>query len=310
MGAVLTDEIPSKLLTMVDGGNSIAWLGSGLSIPAGYPDWAKTVTALCGAPRVKFSPSSDPEVLMMLAEACKAKDKTAYEKTLADLFGNVVVRERRAYRLLAKMRFKAYITTNYDPLLYEAVRDENHDCYQYPVLDVLRIGASPSAAFYVHGLARSGGQPCGKNLVLAKSEFTEAYDDGGVVANFTQSVLTSCDVIFFGCSLDEAAVQQSLTRVQRVHDHMRRARPDAPLPQRAIMLPRQYTIKSRAGSSLRVPDRVREHNEQERFSSMNIEILRYETSGEDDHAEIEQILERVLLLSGAYRPPEEDLGIG
>jgi len=300
-----TEQLAVRLLTMIKPGNCIAWIGSGLSKPAKYPGWVEIVEKLCrvcNTPYPAVNGPAEPNQLIDLAEQCKQANCTAYEGTMASEYGKPVVADRRAYFYLAQLPFKAYITTNYDPLLRDAVRAQRGKYCQYPVLHVPQIERDKTA-FYIHGLARDvNNQPCGKNLVLAKSDFGKAYDDGGATANFIHSVLTTYPLVFIGCSLDEPAVNDCLNRIRRVHEQVMEAFPEAPIPQRMIFLARTLRTERQDGMIRQVRDADSELSENARYRSFGIEIVRYEMTEGDDHAEIENILERVLRMSGAPQP--------
>ena len=164
-------------------GNCIVWIGSGLSYDI-YPEWRKTVQQLCNNCQVDYpvvwaNSSPNPAELLSKADECKNKDLAQYEATLAKLFGEEPTYDRREYRhLLATPQYRAFITTNFDRLLYENASDvrPNPIIQAYPILKAGQLGSSEQPCFYIHGLAFKDGIPSGKDLILAKSEFDAAYN--------------------------------------------------------------------------------------------------------------------------------------
>lgn len=196
----------------------VAWVGSGMSPRADYPEWKALINALCTAcnvvPLSSTVPSSDD--LIDKAEECKCANLDMYHKTLADVFGKRVVQTRQALHLLMKLPFQAYVTTNFDLLLSSA--GAVHDCrnvYSYPSLPIEKINGTPRSIFHIHGRASDGENPSGKNLILARSDFDQAYRR--IVPSFLDQLLVYHNVLFLGCSLTEPAMQAVFQRVHEIH---------------------------------------------------------------------------------------------
>jgi SIR2-like protein len=186
-------KLAAEILKAVSGRDCIAWIGSGLSRPV-YDDWPSAISKLfkaCGVKDLDGSlPGRKSDQLIDKAEECKQANGGLYEATLADIYGRDEVKSRRAYMWLLKAPFKAYVTTNFDPLLSEtAAAFEHTDLFCYPLLEGRDLERKSKPIFYIHGHARPNGTPSGKNLVLARSEFTKAYQ--GIVGVFVQNLLLS-----------------------------------------------------------------------------------------------------------------------
>ncbi len=174
---------------IVKRGNGIVWIGSGLSFDI-YPGWIETIRLLgknCGVaiPEEWADVSPSPTDLLSKADDCKRRSPTQYEATLSILFGEEPIKDRREYRhLLATPQYRAFITTNFDRLLYENANDigSNRLIQAYPILDAGHLGSDGQPCFYIHGLAYKNNAPCGKDLVFAQSEFDKAYNtiDGSI----------------------------------------------------------------------------------------------------------------------------------
>lgn len=125
--ALTPAEIAQELLGALFGRGCVAWIGSGLSRPI-YGDWLQTVDQLCNRCGVRpFDVSiANPDAAQLIdkAEECKVANLVVYEATLANLYGKTDVVTRKAYSMLMKAPFKAYATTNHDPLLSEAGETE------------------------------------------------------------------------------------------------------------------------------------------------------------------------------------------
>ena len=285
----------SKLLPMIENGNCIVWVGSGLSKSAEYPDWKETVRELCdkcGVTLLSKSEEELPDKLIDKAEECKKADINAYHNTLANLFGGRPVNTRFAYQSLMKLPFKAYVTTNFDPLLSEAGAIEGYDkLYSYPIFPP-ELGNSHSIV-YVHGHARQNNQATGENLILARSDFDEAYKDIGIAKDFVVNIFTHYPLLFLGCSLTEPVMYEVFQKVHNIHTLIKRTYPDVPLPPRYIMLPIQRQVYSEfPDENIGQVDR-RGREEINRFDKMEIKVIRYEPDDLRRHGEIEYILRQL-----------------
>jgi len=171
-------EIQSELWPLIGAGDCIVWIGSGLSKNIGYPEWTKAIEEICAACGVSYlDPAEDKTAdnLISKAEECKNANHGVYKQKLSSLFGTSMPITRRAYSLLMKLPFRGYITTNFDPLLSDAAAMAGNRVLQaYPDLNPIGID-NTNTVFYIHGIARVGQTPVGDNLVLARSDFDQAY---------------------------------------------------------------------------------------------------------------------------------------
>lgn len=209
-------QIAKELADALDSDDCIAWVGAGLSMVA-YPGWRELLSKLCIACGVRdFDPAlGEPtaDQLIDKAQDCKVANNGAYRTALANMFGANLIGTRKAYYLLIPVPFKAYVTTNFDSLLSDAAATFGHnDVFQYPLLEPRQIELLRKPIFYIHGHARPNGVPSGDNLVLARSDFNDAYgnDGTGLVTPFLHSVLLSYPIVFLGYRLSDPAVQDLL----------------------------------------------------------------------------------------------------
>jgi len=211
-----------------------------------------------------------------------------------------------------RLPFKGYVTTNFDPLLCVAgAIHEYYDLYSYPSLPVMRLHGNTRPIFYIHGLARHGNEAKGDNLILARSDFDEAYGVGGIVQSFQVQLLTYYDVLFIGCSLREPAMDETFQRVHKNHVRIKRTHPEAPLPRRCVLLPPWQRRVRRDSASEKVErDKEKERNEENRFTAMGIKVIKYEPRDVQRHDEIEEVLEHLCKFAEVYVSPEPRWGLG
>jgi hypothetical protein len=283
----------------------VAWVGSGMSPTTDYPEWKALVNTLCSAcnvlPLSLTEPSSDD--LINKAEECKCADPEMYHKTLADNFGKRVVHTRLALYLLMKLPFQAYVTTNFDLLLSSAGAVHNYrNVYSYPSLPVEKINDISPSIFYIHGRASDGENPCGENLVLARSDFDQAYKR--IIPSFLDQLLVYHNVLFLGCSLTEPAMQAIFQRVHEIHMQIKtNYKGGKNPPKRMVLLPTHYKLLQ--GKKER--DYDSEHNEEGRFRAIDVDTIRYEPS-DIRHGEIEDILEHLCTMNGKPATPVVKVG--
>jgi len=276
-------RISEELLKAVSGDDCIAWIGSGLSNLA-YPDWPTAVAALsaaCGIQPFGATDAPTPSQLIDKAQECKNANVNGYETTLGNLYGGNVVEQRQAYSWLMSAPFKGYVTTNFDPLLSEAAAPFGYTrVFRYPLLETREIDRNKKPIFYIHGHARPNGVPCGENLVLARSEFDQAYE--GVVGVFLQALLLSYSIVFIGCRLSEPEIREQMSRVRSMHVQIKKSQGGYKTPRRFALLPSILSKNTR--------DRVAENDEVILFGELETEVLRYNPADPAKHWEIEDIL--------------------
>ncbi|GAI89948.1 unnamed protein product, partial [marine sediment metagenome] len=271
-----------------------------------YPGWPEAINELCSACGVQCLALSEVELadnLLDKAEECKNTNQKAYYTKLAELFGHPIVEERRAFRLLMNLPFKAYVTTNFDPLLAEAAKTKgNYISYSYPDLPVSRLGESSPSVFHIHGLARQDDQPKGDNLVLARSDFDKAYN--GIVRSFLDQLLTYHDILFIGCRLKEPVMMDVFRRMHEFHGQIYDKRPERPVPERYALLSLCYKkekIKYSIGESELTRDENEERQEDNRFLAMKITPKRYGPYDPYRHWEVEQILDYLCKFADEFK---------
>ncbi|NQT24406.1 SIR2 family protein [candidate division KSB1 bacterium] len=312
-------EISKKLWKLIEKNNCIVWIGSGLSVIAGYPNWKSTINQLCNRcclEELDQSKNYTAKSLMHIADKCKLKNPDEYSRVLSDLFGHRTVRDRRAYHLLLRLPFKGYITTNFDHLLMKAadlLEDRGKNIYKYPHLDLSSINTSDKSIYYIHGLAREENPSLKNNLVLSNSEFYKAYSDPGVVSSFLKSVLQMYNILFIGCQLEEDEIKRVLHNVNDIQLQITEEDPRWNKPQKSMLL----ATESRTSIN-NCEDEITTINETEKnrikyFNELSIDVIKYIPRDENLHEEIEYILEKICDFAEAFKrapiriSPREDI---
>jgi hypothetical protein len=304
-------QIARELWPLIEGGECVAWIGSGLSKNAGYPLWSDAIDELCsqcGLQRPRNSEKKTTEKLMETADNCRNANPAVYQRTLASLYGKPVSTTRHAFYLLMKLPFRGYVTTNFDPLLSHAGATFGYALYSYPDLPLMELRGNRHPIFYIHGLALQDGRPRGDNLIFSSSEFKTAYEDNEILRGFLVQLLTYCPIFFMGCSLAEEPIYKVFQRVHKIHTQIQSKNPETILPRRYILLPERYDTRGEMLEREVRRDNYREDTEEKRFQEMKIEVKRYKNY-DSNHSEIEQILEYLCVLANTPVSPQLQTGL-
>ena len=306
-GQLATDL--ARVSAMIRRGRCVAWIGAGLPRAIDYPDWKGTVRALClscDVPELTESEAESADRLIDKAEECKVAKPDAYDDTIQRLFGRPVVQTRLAYSLLMQLPFKAYLTTNFDPILSETAKTHGHrNVFSYPVLNPVYLEKYERPIIYLHGRVSATPQCPDNRIILPRSEFDDAYEGRRIVSTFLQSLLQEYDVLFLGCRLQERYMREIFHRVYQIHLHQ-----PAEAPRRA---PQRFVVLPVAKANLQVSeDALAPHRmetnleaaeiEAQGFQGMQIDVIRYSPS-DRRHGELEGILKH--LCDSAQRRTEQ-----
>lgn len=252
INSTLRDNLGSReaMLDVIGAGEAIAFVGAGLSAPLGYPTWTDLLTKLHAlASRVApFTPSEASKTdVLQYAQAIKKHFET---NGALDEFYSAVGREfvprtelncTDCHHRLVKLPFRAFVTTNYDDSLEQALNDlairdlpranldpgvviKRNKADRHIVSMFLRSIAAPK------GCQRRVGHLHGRyndtaNIILAASDYEDAYglclkgSPPREVPSLTLhrqllwSLFATRQLVFFGCSMDDPYIKELLRLV-------------------------------------------------------------------------------------------------
>lgn len=277
--------------------NCVAWVGSGLSRPV-YPSWDDLVDSLCincGIPAISPAERENtdsrkmPELLMVKAQECKNANLGLYESTLAQTFGEIKQEARLAYQFLMGMPFRAYITTNFDPLLKFAAELGGGRVRSYPELVAGDLFAEHKPVFYLHGCARKNGCATGKNLILATGDFDDDYTK--IVQHFLIPIFQKCPLLFIGYKLGETEIQQIISvaaEIQRIIS--RGSRRNWPARFALLDMPVKPGTEDIDPSEEESWDRLRAEITVAHFIQYGTRVIFYQPTSRTDHVQVEEFL--------------------
>ncbi len=207
---------------------AVAFLGSGLSLAAGLPDWpgllkelaqqaheSGQVTDLERQQLIEWAGQSD---FLMLADALVNKlGRGNFIRFMKEKFGGVTA-PTEVHRELTRVPFAAYITTNYDTLLEDAWSEVNRkrlEVFTHEDQSELRDPFRNRRPFLVkvHGDIHGP-----DTLVLGLQDFRKVIHENRAYSRFMEDVLSRFSLVFLGYSLSDPDVLNILDELVTVFD--------------------------------------------------------------------------------------------
>ena len=232
------------------------WIGAGLSMGCGYPDWSTAVQQLCEEclpEKLDLPPEHDPTALLVNAQRCKDYALERYTAVLADMFGHQPRLLRAAYSHICACPITYVVTTNYDPCL-ETANAGRRRVIAYPNLCFLPD--QHGLAVYLHGKARWGIRVDASKLLLTDNELRTAYVHSFIPSFLTQ-LLGYTATVFVGCRLSEPVLVNLFEKLRDIHS------------QTGIKTAKKFILLSDG------PDPEADTKEAEGMLNLGITVLRY-----------------------------------
>ncbi len=139
-------------------------------------------------------------------QAAREKNPAAYAKFLKQRFSTAVTQIRRSLLYLMRLKFRAYLTTNFDGTVIsaaECVYDESVGVYAYPEHPDPQDLAQHNIIF-IHGRCAEFFDQSADNLVLHLDAYRRAYVDPPIpLTRFFRGVFSTYNCLFVGTSLTD-----------------------------------------------------------------------------------------------------------
>ena len=239
------------MLTLISSGEVIAFVGAGLSAPLKYPSWNDLLAKLHGlaSRTAPFDPSEGvkADVLQYAEEIKKHLDGRGALRE----FYNAVGREfmprngtncTACHHRLAKLPFRAFVTTNYDDSLEQALNDcamkelgrarpdpglviKPNKADRHIVSLFLRSIVEPADKHQRHIGHIHGRYNDTANIILAASDYEDAYGfilkgskprdvpSSTLHRQLVWSLFATRQLVFFGCSMEDPYIKTLLDMV-------------------------------------------------------------------------------------------------
>jgi hypothetical protein len=306
-------QLPESVQKLIRSSTCVAFVGSGPSIGA-YYSWPELVNRLCEqcGSDIRVTRDSPSDAFLDAAESAKRSNEERYYEVLGEHFGRAADHASLLYDVLLILPFGCYLTPNLDPILALKGRTASRKCdsqiRSYPSLDRKAMNRTIN---YLHGMIPEGRMPERGTIVLARSEFEEAYAANSNLLNFLIPTLENDPILFIGCRLHEPVMGQVFA-ICKAHQQRRQeliikqGRVSTP-PPRYILLP-EPEIKTDISGEVNAQDADdQKTKETDYYKGMGIEVVWYPSAG-GDHSALRFALDSVAELPDTV--PTHDWGGG
>jgi hypothetical protein len=212
----LLDQIAGE----ISRGKCVLFVGAGLSVGAGLPNWEGLLRRLINHPMIDASIRQDLEAylaqkqFLFVGEVIKGQlNKTDYRNALRDTFkpaAGVVPQEN--HRLLTQLPFGAVITTNYDRLLETAFTNAGQELEMFTSVDPVPFTSIANRGnrylLKAHGTAE---RP--DTIILAQSDYDSIIFANPVYRDHLKSLFRNSTVLFLGFGLSDPELRLLLSQI-------------------------------------------------------------------------------------------------
>jgi len=217
----------TDLIDLVNSGTAWAFVGSGVSVDAGYPIWEDLVNGALGATpeasreRIANDPQFKSALRDARYEACfsvieKFTDRDHLEKVVKAQLAEKRERAQIA-SIIAEWPFAAYATSNYDTLL-ESILNERLDSSWTPVgntsSEIPKVsGDARDLVWHVHGSVALEEER--SRLILTEQDYDDLYLEGSTLERQLRGLLTQKRFIFVGFGFNDPELRRLLKIVAK-----------------------------------------------------------------------------------------------
>ena len=218
----------TDLIELINSGNTWVFVGSGVSLDAGCPSWERLVletVSLCGSEsrekiladtryQKSFSIRNFPQCFSRI-------ESIAGRKFLEDAVTKIIGSKDTPgtiLRYLSDWPVSGYITTNYDLLLENALREKQELGWLSvgnSIDEVRKVsGAASRLIWHIHGIL--GFPPDTSNLVLTDKDYDALYLESSHMVTQLRGLLSQRRIIFIGFGFEDLEVLRLLKLVGRL----------------------------------------------------------------------------------------------
>ena len=211
----MTDEPPSatepspenttsQLVETIMRGECAAFIGSGTSIPIGYPRLSELLQQLAieaGVPELQEKGITDT----WMQDFQALRDSLGLERYRGCLLHQFDHRARGSDFSSVLLHilgtpFCAFVTTNYDQCLEFAARDSStqfeRNSFAYPNLPATKLRGGH--IFHPHGYIQPEIPDTVRSVILTSQDYVDAYETTGATSGFIRTLFSELDVLFVG----------------------------------------------------------------------------------------------------------------
>lgn len=209
-GEITRKSLITEMCKAIQGEELAAFIGSGLSIPAGYKSWENLLKD--AAAEIDLTIENEKHDLVSLAQYyCNARNRTAIDNLIVENFAPI--RElTENHKLLAQLPISTFWTTNYDNLIEDSLREYRKTCQVKTNDNHLRGTNRPFDAivYKMHGESRDPSR-----VVITRSDYENyGYDDRKLFRQVFEGDLLTKTFIFLGFSFNDSNFKHVIARLR------------------------------------------------------------------------------------------------
>ncbi len=234
------EDIPDKLIKSYLDGKCGFFVGSGLSLGGGFPDWRGLLNGLIERAEADNSLSvdkakecrelaEDPNKYLMVAEEMKDVLGVEFKTFIEEIFADDSKEPRPVHNLLVTLKKNRFIiTTNYDLLIEQAFAKNRVYTTAYKYYEAHAIQRQLFRREFFLLKAHGDAKTATENIVLTDKDYRRLLYQQPGYQSALQSIFTMYSVIFIGCSLEDPELKLLL-------NYINAAFPEGGIPHYALM---------------------------------------------------------------------------
>jgi hypothetical protein len=221
--------IPSELTEKIVQGKCAVYVGAGLSMGAGLPDWKKLLKDMIvwsishSIPLTEIDELNsliDKDDLLDVADIIKASMGAArFREFMVSVFHKNNLKPTENHKLLPQIPFSQALTSNYDKLVESAylIVNNGKPTPLFTHLDKPELGGALGSSDF-HILKTHGDIDRIDSIVLTQNQYRDLMHNNGAYKRYLENIFTTKSVLFLGFSLTDPDLLTVLDALQ-VHLH-------------------------------------------------------------------------------------------
>jgi formylglycine-generating enzyme required for sulfatase activity len=211
-------DIPEELVEAIKRGNAVLFVGAGLSMGAGLPGWKALIEPL--ADRIHLPPGRRADLLQAAQDYENACGRQALIGYVCEQTDTTRIRPTDNHRRLVQLGIQTWITTNYDDLLEQTLRETGQRYSK-----VVREQDLPyTSADRVNLIKMHGDREQRDTIILTRRDYDTYFQRYGRVKDKLNALLAEKTFLFVGYSAgDPDFAQLHAAIAYDLEEHQKRA---------------------------------------------------------------------------------------
>jgi hypothetical protein len=191
------EKIDPVLVERFARGNGTVFVGSGISLGAGLPNWTDLTAPLKSDLEIDVNSKLDP---LQIAELYEVKNgRSALIQYLKDRLGNVRFHLTRTHELIVSLPVQRIYTTNFDTFLEQA--SQKRQLNRNVISNVHHVGLSDASTLSIVKLHGDLADPA--SIVITARDFYSYFSRNPAVSDLLKVELQTKTVLFVGYSFSD-----------------------------------------------------------------------------------------------------------